>query len=139
MDIAKLHKKHRFPKIHYLCKRKLPIMGNFRLYSIGHSSQTQEEFLALLVQHGVNCIVDVRSVPASKYAPQFNQEVLKGFLKRNGVQYLSFGDEFGARRTDSFDEDGLHSCAQRPTRLNAIVSQWFRAIFMTMVSTCNTF
>lgn len=81
-------------------------MGEYRLYSIGHSSQTQEEFLALLAQQGINCIVDVRSVPASKYAPQFNQEVLKGFLKRNGVQYLPFGEEFGARRTDSFDEDG---------------------------------
>lgn len=81
-------------------------MDSYRLYSIGHSSQTQDEFLALLTMHGINCIVDVRSVPASKYAPQFNQEVLKGFLKRNGVQYLHFGDEFGARRTDSFDKDG---------------------------------
>lgn len=81
-------------------------MGGYRLCSIGHSSHSQDEFLALLAMHGINCIVDVRSVPASKYAPQFNQEVLKGFLKSHGVQYLHFGDEFGARRTDSFDEDG---------------------------------
>lgn len=81
-------------------------MGAYRLYSIGHSSQTQEEFHALLTPFGVNCIVDVRSVPASKYSPQFNQETLKGFLKSHGVQYLHFGDEFGARRTDSLDEDG---------------------------------
>ena len=81
-------------------------MGAYRLYSIGHSSQTQEEFLALLTPFGVNCIVDVRSVPASKYSPQFNQEMLKWFLKSHGVQYLHFGDEFGARRTDSLDEDG---------------------------------
>jgi len=81
-------------------------MRGYRLYSIGHSSQTQEEFLALLTPFGVNCIVDVRSVPASKYSPQFNQETLKWFLKSHGVQYLHFGDEFGARRTDSLDEDG---------------------------------
>lgn len=82
------------------------IMGGVRLYSIGHSNQTQEEFLALLVQFGINCIVDVRSVPASKYSPQFNQDTLKWFLKSHGVLYLNFGDEFGARRTDSINEEG---------------------------------
>lgn len=81
-------------------------MSDYRLYSIGHSSQTQEEFLALLTSYGINCIVDVRSVPASKYSPQFNQENLKWFLKNHGIQYLHFGDEFGARRTDSVDENG---------------------------------
>lgn len=81
-------------------------MGDYRLYSIGHSSQTQEEFLALLTSYSINCVVDVRSVPASKYSPQFNQENLKWFLKSLGIQYLHFGDEFGARRTDSVDENG---------------------------------
>ena len=81
-------------------------MVEYRLYSIGHSSQTQEEFLALLASYGINCIVDVRSVPASKYTPQFNEEALKWFLKSQGIQYLHFGDEFGARRTDCIDKDG---------------------------------
>lgn len=76
-------------------------MGGYRLYSIGHSSQTQEEFLGLLSHYNINCIVDVRSVPASKYSPQFNQETLKLFLKSHNIQYLHFGDEFGARRSDS--------------------------------------
>jgi uncharacterized protein (DUF488 family) len=80
-------------------------MDNFRLYSIGHSSQSLEDFLNLLAAHGVNCVIDVRSVPASKYSPQFNQESLKYFLKSHEVQYLHFGDEFGARRTDCLDEN----------------------------------
>ena len=63
-------------------------MGKFRLCSVGHSNQSQEEFLELLRKHDVNCIVDVRSVPASKYIPQFNMEPLKRFLKKNGIQYL---------------------------------------------------
>ena len=54
----------------------------------------------MLQQHGVNCVVDVRSVAASKYTPQFNEEVLQRFLRGNGMQYLHFGEEFGARRTD---------------------------------------
>jgi uncharacterized protein (DUF488 family) len=81
-------------------------MDKFRLYSIGHSNQSQEEFLELLKKHDVNCIVDVRSVPASKYTPQFNMEPLKWFLKKNDIQYLHFGEEFGARRTDSLNIEG---------------------------------
>lgn len=81
-------------------------MDKYRLYSIGHSSQSLEDFLNLLAVHGVNCVIDVRSIPASKYSPQFNQESLKYFLKSHEVQYLYFGDEFGARRTDCLDENG---------------------------------
>ena len=77
-----------------------------QLFTIGHSNQSQEEFLAMLRRYGVDCVVDVRSVPASKYSPQFNMEVLRRFLKQNGVEYLHFGREFGARRTDCINEDG---------------------------------
>lgn len=77
-----------------------------QLFTIGHSNQSQEEFLAMLRRYGVDCVVDVRSVPASKYSPQFNMEVLRRFLKQNGVEYLHFGREFGARRTDCINKDG---------------------------------
>ena len=81
-------------------------MGKFILYSVGHSNQSQEEFLDLLKKHDVNCIVDVRSVPASKYTPQFNMEPLKWFLKKHDIHYLHFGEEFGARRTDCLNTEG---------------------------------
>lgn len=81
-------------------------MGTLRLYTIGHSSHSLEEFLSLLQRHGINCVVDVRSVPASKYAPQFNEESLRRFLKLHNIQYLPFGDEFGARRTDCINDEG---------------------------------
>jgi uncharacterized protein (DUF488 family) len=55
---------------------------------------------------GVQAVADVRSVPASKYTPQFKKEALQAALKRNGIAYLPFGNEFGARRTDSLDADG---------------------------------
>jgi uncharacterized protein (DUF488 family) len=50
-------------------------------------------------------VIDVRSIPASKYSPQFNQDGLKCYLKAHNIQYLHFGDEFGARRTDCLDEN----------------------------------
>ena len=75
------------------------------IYTIGHSSHPAEFFLELLQTHGVDCIVDVRSTPASQYNPQYNKPVLANFLKFNNIMYLHFGKEFGARHTNS----ALHS------------------------------
>ena len=77
-----------------------------KLYTVGHSSHTQEAFLQLLQENDVDSIVDVRSVPASKFAPQFNQDALESFLRHHGMTYYFFGHEFGARRTDAFNSDG---------------------------------
>ncbi len=71
------------------------------LYTVGHSNRTIYELLMLLQLADINCVVDVRSVPASSYAPQFNKEPLSMFLKRNNIYYMHFGEEFGARRNDS--------------------------------------
>lgn len=51
----------------------------------------------------INVIVDVRSIPASKYTPQFNKEIICASLKKNGISYMHLGEEFGARRFDSLD------------------------------------
>ena len=77
----------------------------YTLYTIGHSNQGFEEFLEMLQSQKINVIVDVRSVPASKYTPQFNREPLQAALNRAGIHYMWFGEEFGARRTDSLDVD----------------------------------
>lgn len=70
------------------------------LYTVGHSNQTFEEFLKLLIPYGIDCIIDVRSLPYSKYTPQFNSEQLKIQLNKHGILYAHFGNEFGARRID---------------------------------------
>ena len=77
-----------------------------RLYTIGHSNHTQDEFLRLLNTHCVNCVVDVRSVPASSHNPQFNQEPLGWFLREKNIDYQFLGRELGARRMDCINQDG---------------------------------
>ena len=77
-----------------------------RLYTIGHSNHQLTDFRNLLLKYGIDCIVDVRSIPASKYSPQFNKETLQGFLRSYDMDYQFFGFEFGARRNDSFNELG---------------------------------
>jgi uncharacterized protein (DUF488 family) len=44
--------------------------------------------------------VDVRSVAASKFNPQFNKNEVSCFLKENGVVYMHMPREFGARHND---------------------------------------
>lgn|GEM_PF-4927554 len=78
------------------------------IYTIGHSTHQLDYFLELLKTYSVSCVIDVRSVAASSYNPQYNQEPLSNFLKNNRVTYLHFGEEFGARHRDPdlLDEDG---------------------------------
>ena len=84
---------------------QIPFMTGRTLYTVGHSNQTFEDLLGMLQAQHINVIVDVRSVPASKYTPQFNQKPLQAALRREGIHYLHFGYEFGARRTDALDAD----------------------------------
>lgn len=67
------------------------------IYTIGHSNHTLERFIALLKQHDINALGDVRSEPYSRVNPQFNRDTLKAALWKNGITYIFFGKELGAR------------------------------------------
>lgn len=78
-----------------------------QVLTIGHSNHTLEVFLALLRQHGVTALADVRSAPYSRFAPQFNKDDLERSLKTNGITYVYLGRELGARSDDpACYEDG---------------------------------
>jgi len=70
------------------------------MFSIGHSSHTLQDFLALLRMHEVQAVVDVRSAPYSRYNPQFNKEPLEKGLAASGIKYVFLGRELGARSED---------------------------------------
>jgi uncharacterized protein (DUF488 family) len=78
------------------------------IYTVGHSTHPLNFFLSLLQQYNINCLVDVRSLAASSYNPQYNKEPLSNFLKNNGIIYMHFPEEFGARHSDPdlLDEKG---------------------------------
>lgn len=69
------------------------------IYTIGHSTHSQTHFLDLLQCFEVTALVDVRSIPASSFNPQYNQSSLSAFLKQHGISYLHFGQSFGARQS----------------------------------------
>ena len=70
------------------------------LYTIGHSSLTAADFLALLRQHNITVLVDVRSAPYSRFVPHFNKSTLEAFLKENAVDYRYAGEYLGGRPKD---------------------------------------
>lgn len=70
------------------------------IYSIGHSNGTIERLMALLQQHSITAVADVRSQPYSRFNPQFNREVLASSLKSAGLEYVFLGQELGARSDD---------------------------------------
>jgi uncharacterized protein (DUF488 family) len=70
------------------------------MFTIGHSNHSIEDFVALLEQHAVDCVCDVRSAPYSRRNPQFNRETLKATLSERDITYVWLGRELGARTED---------------------------------------
>lgn len=73
------------------------------VFTIGHSTRPIEDFLELLHVHGVTCLLDVRTVPRSRYNPQFNRDTLPGPLRQAGIDYGHMPELGGLRhaRPDS--------------------------------------
>jgi hypothetical protein len=65
--------------------------------TIGHSTRTIEEFLAMLAAHGVDRLVDVRTIPKSRRVPQFNSNALAASLREHGIDYLHMKSLGGLR------------------------------------------
>jgi uncharacterized protein (DUF488 family) len=68
------------------------------LFTIGHSTRTLDEFIELLKAYSIALLVDVRTVPRSRYNPQFNKETMPGSLKPIGVRYIHMPEIGGFRR-----------------------------------------
>jgi uncharacterized protein (DUF488 family) len=67
------------------------------IFTIGHSNRPLDDFIALLQAHGVECLVDVRSIPWSRHNPQFNRETLPLSLEPHGIDYRHIA-ALGGRR-----------------------------------------
>lgn len=68
-------------------------------YTIGHSTRTEEELLALLTHYRIEGLVDVRTVPKSRRVPQFNKERLAALLPKQGVEYRHQPELGGLRKS----------------------------------------
>ncbi len=81
-----------------------------QVYTIGHSTRSQEELIGLLKEAGVTCLVDVRSYPRSRTNPQFNSDRLAAALERAGIGYRhvkALGGRRGAQDLGRPSPNGL--------------------------------
>jgi len=71
-----------------------------KLFTIGHGNHGFATFLGLLETNGVRTVVDVRTMPYSRYSPQFNKSDLDKALAARDIKYLFAGKCLGGRPAD---------------------------------------
>jgi uncharacterized protein (DUF488 family) len=70
-----------------------------RIWTIGHSTRTIDEFISLLKENKINLLADVRTWPGSKRYPHFNKDALAKSLSEQGIRYEHFPELGGKRKS----------------------------------------
>lgn len=78
------------------------------LFTIGHSTYDVNYFIRVLKKYNINCVVDIRGTPYSKYNVQFDKEIIRYTLTKAGFIYIYMAKEFAAKRInkESYNEEG---------------------------------
>jgi uncharacterized protein (DUF488 family) len=77
-----------------------------KIWTIGHSTRSMEQFTGMLQAHGMEALADVRTFPGSRRYPHFNQEPLARSLAEASIGYHHFL-ELGGRRKSHPDSANL--------------------------------
>jgi uncharacterized protein (DUF488 family) len=72
--------------------------GEPNVLTVGHSTRPWKEFLAILRAHGVERLVDVRTIPRSRHNPQFNGPAMAKKLRSAKIGYVHLKRLGGLRR-----------------------------------------
>ena len=72
------------------------------LWTIGHGNRSIEDFVALLEEHEIEVLVDIRSFPTSKIE-HFKREEVQQWLSRYGIGYVWLGKELGGYRRGGYE------------------------------------
>lgn len=70
------------------------------IYTIGYTAFKIEDFILVLKKYNIDCIIDVRSSPFSRFYSDYNKLELMSRLKNEKILYYNFTNEFGARQTN---------------------------------------
>ncbi|KOT88750.1 hypothetical protein ADK70_18670 [Streptomyces rimosus subsp. pseudoverticillatus] len=76
-------------------------MTQHTVFTVGHSTHSVSHFLSLLQKHEITAVADVRSTPASRFTPHFNQHTVMRALHDADIKYVFLGKELGARTQDA--------------------------------------
>jgi uncharacterized protein (DUF488 family) len=75
-------------------------IDTFRIWTVGHSTRSAQEFIELILAHRIKELIDVRAFPTSRRFPHFNQSELSWQLSNVGIEYRHL-PALGGRRNPS--------------------------------------
>ena len=67
------------------------------IYTVGHSSLNFMQFITLIQANNITHIVDIRSIPYSKYAPWSDKSRLAELLRPFKIKYTYLGHKLGGK------------------------------------------
>jgi uncharacterized protein (DUF488 family) len=70
------------------------------VFTIGYGARTVDALIAVLSEHRIVFLVDVRSAPYSRFKPEYSKDALEQALKQRGIRYIYLGDALGGRPAD---------------------------------------
>jgi uncharacterized protein (DUF488 family) len=68
------------------------------IWTVGHSTRSLEEFVAILQSFEIELLADIRSYPGSRRYPHFNKEVLQKSMPEYGIEYIHLPGLGGRRK-----------------------------------------
>lgn len=71
---------------------------NKYIWTIGHSTRSLDEFMAILNSYHIECVADIRSFPSSRKYPQFNKDALEISLCQSNIRYFHLKNLGGRRK-----------------------------------------
>jgi len=71
------------------------------IFTIGYGGRRLDDFVALLRQHGISLVVDIRRFPRSKM-PEYNKKSLEAKLPQFGIRYIWMGETLGGLRRGGY-------------------------------------
>lgn len=77
------------------------------IYTIGHGRKTIEEFLQKLNENKIKVLIDIRTMPRSRFCPQYNEKSLRESMAQAGIEYRWRGNNLGGLGVNVNYEDTI--------------------------------
>ena len=104
------------------------------LHTIGHSTRSSDELIALLRANGIQLLADIRRFPGSKRYPHFASEAMANWLPENGIAYLHMPELGGRRKVLADSRNTFWRNEQFRAYADYMASDEFRAAIDKLVS-----
>ena len=85
-------------------------MHDLKLFTLGHSNNSSDDFVNLLNHYGIKVLVDIRMIPFSSRYSHFSQDALRSSMERNNIIYHWAGRQLGGRRKPN--AESIHRALQ---------------------------